>query len=161
METFRMKLLLLAIPLAGLIAMPLLAADDDGDDPVTMEVMGESDDPDEVFERIELPEQASAIAVERSERGLNTANTAREDGRAFGQSMAEEARERAGGAGESAEDARSEARDRMASDVARGNLEDLPEQARQNIPEDVQDRIREARDRRRGPPDGVGGGGGG
>lgn len=162
MELWNKRYLLIAIPALGLAITPVLAEDEDSDpdDDITMAVVEEGELPDAVFEQIELPEEAAAIAVERSERGLDTANTAREDGRAFGQAMAEEARERANGADEAAEDARSDARDRMASDVAGGNFENLPEQARENIPQDVQDRVRDARDRRRGPPEGVGGGGG-
>lgn len=157
MQTLDIRLLLLlSIPVAGLIAMPVLANEND-DDPVTMQAMEESDDPDEIFEQIELPEVASEVAVEASEHGLATANAAREDGREFGQSRAEEARERAGDAGEAGESALDEARDGIAGDMARGDFDNLPEQARENIPEEVQDRIRDLRDERGGPPDGVGG----
>ena len=154
MQTINLRLLLLlSIPAAGLIAMPVLANEND-DDPVTMQAMEESDDPDEVFEQIELPEQASEVAVEASEHGLATANAAREEGREFGQATAEEARERAG---ETGEDALEDARDGITGDMARGDFDNLPEQARDNIPEEVQDRIRDLRDERGGPPDGVGG----
>ena len=161
METLTRRLLLLTVPIACLAAAPVIAEEDQPEPPdsdVTMSVMEEGDDPGVFFERIELPEVASATAVERSEHGQDTANLAREDGRAFGQSMAEEARERAGEAGGAAEDARSSARDNLTSDVASGVLDDLPEQARDNIPEDVQERVREARERR-GPPDERGPGG--
>ena len=55
--------------------------------------------PDVVTAAIDLPKDAngeyrpSARAVESSAKGLATANAAREDGRAFGQSMAEQAKE--------------------------------------------------------------------
>jgi hypothetical protein len=55
--------------------------------------------PDVVTAAIDLPKDAdgeyrpSAKAVERSAEGIATANAAREDGRAFGQSMAAQAKE--------------------------------------------------------------------
>jgi hypothetical protein len=55
--------------------------------------------PDVVTAAIDLPKDAdgeyrpSARAVDSSAKGLATANAAREDGRAFGQSMAEQAKE--------------------------------------------------------------------
>ncbi len=58
-----------------------------------------ADLPDVVTAAIDLPKDAdgeyrpSARAVERSAEGIATANAAREDGRAFGESMAAQARE--------------------------------------------------------------------
>lgn len=79
------------------------------------------DDVDDVLSLIELPEDASDTAREASAKGLDTANAAREDGRAFGQSMAEgrgeagrERGEAARDAREGASDAAKEARDKAA-----------------------------------------------
>lgn len=53
----------------------------------------DADLPDAVTNAIELPEVASAEAIERSTKGLETANLAREDGRAFGEAAAAAAQE--------------------------------------------------------------------
>lgn len=107
---------------------------------VTMQVLEEGEDTDELFERIELPEDASDQARESAQRGLDTANAARAGGRDFGQAVAEEARQRGGA--EAADEARDAARDQLGDDIARGDLENLPQQARDNIPEEVKERIR-------------------
>lgn len=107
---------------------------------VTMQVLEEGEDTDELFERIELPEDASEQARESAQQGLDIANAARAGGREFGQAVAEEARQRGGA--ETADEARASARDQMGDDIARGDLENLPQQARDNIPEEVKERIR-------------------
>lgn len=154
MEMMTRRLLLLAAPLACLATAPVFAQSsaegDDDDFEVTMMVLEEGDEPFEILELIELPDAASATAVERSAQGLDTANAAREGRREFGQSVAEEARQRAGEAGNAAEQARDNARDQFTNDVASSAIENLPSQARDNIPEEVRERIRESQRQRRG-----------
>jgi len=74
---------------------PGVAAADDKPLDVTISVVSSPDDlPDAVTKTIELPGTASDVAVERSGKGLETANQARERGREFGQAVAEEAKAR-------------------------------------------------------------------
>lgn len=85
------------ILLLGLIATPVWADEEDGDE-VTMEVVSDAEaDEAEFVDEIELPEAASETARTESAFGIDTANEARtkagEEGRAFGQSTAREARE--------------------------------------------------------------------
>lgn len=85
------------ILLLGLVATPVWADEEEGDD-VTMEVVSDADaDEAEFVDEIELPEDASDTARTDAAFGIDTANEARtkagEDGRAFGQSTAREARE--------------------------------------------------------------------
>lgn len=76
--------------------------------PVYAEEPAPGDDVDEVVSALTLPADASATAVEKSEKGLATANAAREGGRAFRWETAEAARA-AGDARENASEARSKA----------------------------------------------------
>jgi hypothetical protein len=89
---------------AGLALCPALyAADAPPTDTIT--VVEEGSTPDAVVRTIALPEKASATAVEKSTKGLETANAARElrgnataaeareQGREFGQRTAEQARQ--------------------------------------------------------------------
>lgn len=71
-------------------------ADDQPLDVTISVVQSPSDLPASVTKTIELPPAASDVARERSEKGLGTANQARESGRAFGQEIAEEAKARRG-----------------------------------------------------------------
>lgn len=68
------------------------SADDDAE--VTMTIMDDADamSTEEVMKVIELPSNASAEALARSEFGLATANSARESGREFGEQTAADAR---------------------------------------------------------------------
>lgn len=87
-----------SILLLGLIATPVWADEEEGDDDVTMEVVSDADaDEDPFVNEIELPEEASDTARTNAAFGIDTANEARtkasEDGREFGESTAGEARE--------------------------------------------------------------------
>jgi len=76
---------------------PGVAAADDKPLDVTISVVSSPEDlPDAVTRTIELPGAAAEIARERSQKGLDTANQARELGREFGQAVAEEAKTRRG-----------------------------------------------------------------
>jgi len=76
---------------------PGVAAADDKPLDVTISVVSSPEDlPDAVTKKIELPGSAAGVAVERSEKGLDTANQARQHGREFGQAVAEEAKARRG-----------------------------------------------------------------
>jgi hypothetical protein len=108
------------------------------DDDLTMEVIEDGTTPEHITSRIQLPDAASDVARENAAKGLATANAAREDGRAFGQGMAElrgeqgreigaAARE---AAGEIAGDARQSATD--AATEARQNAADVAADAREN-----------------------------
>ena len=81
---------------AALTAPTLYAADapDDGDEleGVEMDVMDADGTPNDASTKLlALPAQASETARERAQAGLDTANSAREDGAAFGQARAEQA----------------------------------------------------------------------
>ena len=71
-------------------------ADDQPLDVTIRVIQSPNDLPAAVTRTIELPVAASDLARERSRKGLDTANQARESGRAFGQSIADEARARRG-----------------------------------------------------------------
>lgn len=78
---------------------PGIAAADDRPLDVTISVVDSPGDlPDAVTKTITLPDAALAsdVAQERSAKGLETANQARELGREFGQSVAEDAKTRRG-----------------------------------------------------------------
>lgn len=106
------------ILLLGLMATPVWADEEEGDD-VTMEVVSDADaDETEFVDEIELPEAASDTAHDNAAFGIETANEARknasEDGRAFGESVSREAREQgrdAGNAASARDGAGSDARD--------------------------------------------------
>jgi hypothetical protein len=59
-------------------------------------IQSPNDLPAAVTKNIQLPVAASDLARERSQQGLGTANQARELGRSFGQSIADEAKGRRG-----------------------------------------------------------------
>lgn len=71
-------------------------ADDQPLDVTIRMIQSPNDLPAAVTKTIELPVAASDRARERSRKGLDTANQARELGRTFGQSVAEEAKARRG-----------------------------------------------------------------
>lgn len=76
---------------------------------------------------VTLPDEAAEEAVENAEFGLETANEARADGRAFGESQAEEARSRGDAGRQTGDDARGDAGD--AGDGAQGDVPETPPQA--------------------------------
>jgi hypothetical protein len=79
----------LASPMAYAQAPP-----DDDLEGVEMDVMDATGTPNDNSTRIlALPEEASDTAREHAQKGLDTANSAREDGAAFGQATAAAARE--------------------------------------------------------------------
>jgi hypothetical protein len=94
------------------------------DDEITMEVI---EDLQGDVSQIQLPTAASDVAQENAAYGLETANAAREDGRAFGQSMAEM---RGAQGGDIASEARQSAAD--AATDARQNAADVAADAREN-----------------------------
>lgn len=112
---------------------------------VTMELVEEGGRPESIIEPIVLPDTAAAEAVENSARGLATANAARELGRDFGQARAEEARQRGEEARSTVEDNAQEglarARQDLRDHAREGALEDVPADARENIPDHVRDRL--------------------
>jgi hypothetical protein len=78
----------------ALLAPLAHAQEDDGLEGVEMDVMDAQGTPNEASTRIlALPEEASDTAREHAQRGLDTANSAREDGAAFGEATADAARE--------------------------------------------------------------------
>jgi len=86
------------VTLALALGAPAAWADDmEG---VEMDVMESSGTPNDASTKVlALPEEASDTAREHAQRGLDTANTAREDGTQFGDDTAEAAREAHGDAG--------------------------------------------------------------
>lgn len=97
-----MKLILIAPALAlGLSGADALAQDGDADDlDVTITLMAEdAEESDAVTRTLELPTNdegeyiPSDQGVDNSAKGLETANAAREDGRAFGEATAAAAQE--------------------------------------------------------------------
>jgi len=79
------------------LSAPLAHADgDEGDDldGVEMDVMDADGTPDDNSTKVlALPDEASDTAREHAQRGLDTANSARQDGAAFGEATADAARE--------------------------------------------------------------------
>lgn len=76
-------------------------------DGVEMDVMDSDDTAVQASAKIVLPEGASDVAREHSERGLQTANDAREGGADYGHSVAEQSRDAASDRGrETADSAR-------------------------------------------------------
>lgn len=147
MKTMKLSIaMLLALGLIG--ATPVLAQDDDGPPENVppedaMDVVDENATPDEVMNRIELPEDASDTAREASAFGLDTANDARERGRDFGQERADQARDQAREFGQDrAEQAREQAQE-FGRDQAAEARERATEGARDRA---VDERIQEARD---------------
>lgn len=79
--------------------VPAAYADDELEG-LEMDVMDADAKPNEASTRVlALPDEASDAAREHAQRGLDTANSAREDGAAFGEGMADAAREGHGQAG--------------------------------------------------------------
>jgi hypothetical protein len=91
------KIVLFAV--AGFFLTAVTLADDRPLDVTISVVRSPHDLPAAVTKTIELPAAAADIAREHSSKGLSTANQAREDGRAFGQSIADEAKTRRKGKG--------------------------------------------------------------
>ena len=95
----------IAVLTSAAIGGPALAQDPPPRVPSVLEltmvlIPANAETPEAVTAKIELPKDAasgnyipSAQSVEHSERGLETANAAREDGRAFGQATAAAARD--------------------------------------------------------------------
>jgi hypothetical protein len=79
---------------AAMLAAPMAYAADDELDDVEMDVVEADGTPNDASTKVlALPESASDTAREHAQRGLDTANSAREDGAAFGEATAEAARE--------------------------------------------------------------------
>jgi hypothetical protein len=96
MRNFLLSLITVAAALATPVAWAQADDDDDLDD-VEMDVMDADGTPNDASTKIlALPEEASDTAREHAQKGLDTANSAREDGAAFGEATAEAARERRG-----------------------------------------------------------------
>jgi len=108
------------------------------DDELVMEVIEEGTTPGDIISRIRLPDAASEVGRTNAARGADTANAAREGGRAFGQGMAEargeQGREIGASAREAAADIASEARQSAANAAAeaRQNAADVAADAREN-----------------------------
>ena len=116
--------LLLAIGLV--FAAPAMAQDEDRDAD-TMQVVQPDQEPEEVDNRITLPESASKKGAERSKKGRETAGEAREKGRDLGQERAEKAREFGQ---ERAEEVRERSRERATEAQEQNIGEEMREQAR-------------------------------
>ena len=86
------KFLFCLIAAAAVLAAPAAWADDLSG--VEMDVMDAKGTPNDASTKVlALPEEASDTAREHAQKGLDTANTAREDGRAFGEATADAARD--------------------------------------------------------------------
>jgi len=80
--------------------VPVAYADDDELEGLEMDVMDAHGTPNDASTKVlALPEEASDTAREHAQHGLDTANSAREDGHAFGEGMSDAAREGHGQAG--------------------------------------------------------------
>lgn len=132
-----------SIPLLVLLA-PLVWADGDGLD-VTITVVGEDETPEETFEIITLPEVVSGTAVVKSQKGLDTANAAQENGKAFGQSKAEEAKHKGEAAKNNAKNAVENASSQNQENIKDSVSSRIPEVAQDHIPQDVLDAINKDR----------------
>jgi hypothetical protein len=90
----RNSTVVLIAALAALAAPAAYAQADDDLDGVEMDVMDATGIPNANSTRIlALPDETSETAREHAQKGLDTANSAREAGAAFGQATAEAARE--------------------------------------------------------------------
>ena len=86
------NLLFCLITAATALATPVAWADDLSG--VEMDVIDAQGTPNDASTKVlALPEEASDTAREHAQKGLDTANTAREDGRAFGEATSEAARD--------------------------------------------------------------------
>ena len=98
------KTFVLLIGAALLLSAPVAFAQEEGDgdelDGLEMDVMGHKGTPNAASTKVlALPDEASDTARERAQKGLDTANRAREDGAQFGEDTADAAREAHGDAG--------------------------------------------------------------
>lgn len=84
------------LAVATFLFVGIALADDKPLDVTISVIQSPNDLPAAVTKTIELPAAASDVARERSGKGLDTANQAREFGRSFGQGVAEEAKARRG-----------------------------------------------------------------
>lgn len=120
------------------------ADDDDTDlDGVTITVVDEDDTPESTVELIALPENASATGVENSQKGIDTANMARKDGKAFGQATAEAAKAKGEEAKNNAMNAANEATGQHLDSIKDLVSSNVPDVAQDKIPTDVLDSIDE------------------
>jgi hypothetical protein len=95
-----MRKLPLMLIVAAALAVPMAASAQDELDDLEMDVMEAGATPNEASTRVlALPEEASDTARENAQRGLDTANAAREERGEFGTDTAESARDSAGDAG--------------------------------------------------------------
>jgi hypothetical protein len=131
---------------SALLAGNAYAEDEQPADDVTMEVLDDEAAPEDIISLIQLPDDASDTARENAAKGLETANAARADGRAFGQSMAELRGEHGREIGESAREAAADI-----ANEARQSASDAAAEARQNAA-DVAAEARENRDPGTGRP---------
>lgn len=122
----------------------------------TMMVVEEGMTPEDIVRVIQLPERAAATAGERAAKGLGAANSARQDGRTFGQSMADGNRDErdsaiAGSGRETAAEIAAGARENASeiAEQARESASEAAEGARDNAAEIAESRREDARDRRR------------
>lgn len=134
---------LLALGLIG--ATPAFAQGDEGPPEDAITVVDENATPDEIMNRIELPEGRPDQAAEASAYGLETANAAREQGRDFGQERAEQAREQAQEFGESQA---AEARERATEGARDQAIDERVQEARETAAE-------ASRGAAGGPPEGI------
>ena len=122
-------------------SMTTYATDQDDELEVTIRVVDEDDDAEEVYKKIELPAANLGAGGSKSTKGLETADKAKNGGKSFGQQRAEEAKS----AGEKSKDealrhakeASSQAQEKIKNSVGRG----LSGQAKDKIPKDVSDAI--------------------
>jgi len=124
-------LILYAAIAVMLASSPVSANDEDLE--ITITVVGEGEDPQAAFEIISLPFSAAAEANENNQQGLETANQARENGKAFGQAKADEAKEKGKAAKNNANNA--------AANAAAQNQENIKDIVSSKVPEAAQDRI--------------------
>lgn len=86
--------LIALIAATAVVSAPLAQAADDELSGVEMDVLDANGTPNDASTKVlALPEEASDTAREHAQKGLDTANTAREDGRAFGEATSEAARD--------------------------------------------------------------------
>lgn len=132
----------MAVGLAALLPLAAVAADESANDDaeVTITVLDEGAQPEQLLNAIELPEEASETAVENSAEGLGTANSNRERAANVDDLVpeaAQEGRERAEAAREAARDAASDAADNVRDQIGSREIDELPDDVRDNIPDDL------------------------
>lgn len=113
-----------ALFLGAAITCAAAHAEAEDADEATITVVEEGATPDDVVNVIELPDHAAATATDKAAGGLDTANSAKENGSDFGKQVSEDARNNRGA--QVREDAQQQAHSDARNDNPGGNRRTPP-----------------------------------